>query len=1167
MYISNLILNGFKSFPQKSEFRFSQGITSIVGPNGCGKTNVVDALRWVLGEQRTKMLRGNNMQDVIFNGSASRKPSNFAEVSLTVHNNRGVLPIEFNDIIISRRLYRDGTSEYFINQNPCRLKDINDLFMDTGMGTGAYSVIELKMIEDILSDNQEDRRRMFDEAAGINKYRQQRRLTLNKYETTQEDLLRVNDIVLEVQRTVRSLKRQLNRFERYESIQQDLKNLELLAAGHQILQKEEQIQPLKNRLKQGKEVHSSRSKQVNIDESLIEKYKRELEVLESEHKDSQDNLEQKNIALFESRNQLLLNREQLRNTERDNNRLAEEINDLERYKKGLSEQIRDLDSQIYNIKPQLDTQKEIYETKKSALEEKQERIEDLQKQMSAIQNERLEIVENISDIKGKTISYKNQIRERRQWIESAEVNLEKQKTQSIELEAQLDLAQSEIGQHTKKLASEESSLANLQKDIENLQTEKDKLRENISSMRAEFREKKRRLQLIDEIIISGEGFSSGTQTVISHSEKFHKVLGVVADVFSVPSEYRPALEIVLGDLADCLIVQTRADAEETAKTFQDSFSGKISIISLENVRDFPHSQQIPHADAISLIDHVRTEKQYQPILKSMLVDVFAWEELPKNIENGTHVTLDGTRMFSGGKFTVGMPISGDTKIGRGEERELLKQDIKNLENLLQSAEKDYKQCEYNFAEKRIQLETHSSELQTVRGSSSEVSSNLAKWQYALERTNQDIEYLTKQMQNYETDLENFERELIQSGRTLEAKISEKEKNFKILDKREKDMDDEIIQFSIEKEKVHEARITLLNLQNKFNTIHHQKESFSRSIADSEQKIKTKKEQISQAKETLKNLSEKIIRFERDEDQFKHEYHQAKSKHEALQEKLQAKRTEVSRIEAQISDTLRNRQLEMERLQEMEIKITKMEGEIDLIRNHIREQFGIEIPDDLEIPDDFDFTDAKIQIGKRSRLLEQIGPINWAVRDEHDEEKKRLDFLLEQMEDIEKAGSDLKLTMDRLDEEAKTKFEDTFQKVSENFKETFNLFFNGGSCNLSYVDPDDILNSQINITASPPGKRPRGLDMLSSGEKSLTALSLLFAIYLTKPSPFCILDEVDAPLDDMNITQFGNALQQFAETTQFIIVTHNKLTMEIADYMYGVTMETKGVSKVVSVKFV
>ncbi len=1167
MYISDLILNGFKSFPKKSEFRFSQGITSIVGPNGCGKTNVVDALRWVLGEQKTKMLRSSNMQDVIFNGSVSRKPSNFAEVSLTVHNNRGVLPIEFNDIVISRRLYRDGTSEYSINQNPCRLKDINDLFMDTGMGTGAYSVIELKMIEDILSDNQDDRRRMFDEAAGINKYRHQRRQTLNKYEITQEDLLRVNDIVLEVQRTVRALKRQLNRFERYESIKLDLKNLELLAAKYQILQKEEQIQPLRNRLKQGKEVHFSRSKQVNIDETLLEKYKKELEVLESEHKDSQNDLEQKNIALFEARNKLLLNREQLRNTERDKNRLADEINDFERYKNGLQEQIRDLDSQISKIQPRLNAQKDLHKEKQAALEEKQDRIEELQKQLSAIQNERLEIVENISDLKGKTLSYENQIRERRQLIESAEANLEKQKTQSIELETQLSRAQSEIGQQTEKLASEESSLADLQNELENLRSEKDKFREKLSSLRAEIREKKSRLQLIDEIIISGEGFSSGTQTVISHPEKFPRVIGVVADVISAPQEFRPALETALGDFADCLIVQTRADAEETAQVFQGSFSGKISILSLENLSDFPHLPKTSQNDAVFLLDQVSTEKQFQPILETILSDVFVWEDLPKNIEDGAHVTMDGARMVSLGKFTIGRPISGETKIGRGEERESLQQEIQNLENRLQTAEKEHEQCEHQFAEKRILLETHSSEIQTVRGSSSEISSNLAKWQYALERTNQDIENLTKQLQNYETDLENLERELIQSGKILEEKIAEKETNFKILDLREKDVDDEIIQFNIEKEKVHEARINLLNLQNNFNTIYHQKESFEQSIVDSEQKISNKNGQIRQSEEILKTLSGKIVQLERDENQFKHEYHQAKSSHEALQEKLQTKRTEVSRIEAQISDTLRNRQLAMERLQEMEIKITKTEGEIDLIRSHIREQFSAEIPENLEIPGNFDFTDAKIQIEKKSRLLDQIGPINWAIRDEFEEEKKRLDFLLEQREDIEKAGADLKLTMGRLDEEAKTKFEETFQKVLGNFKKTFNLFFNGGSCNLSYAEPEDVLNSQINIIASPPGKRPRGLNMLSSGEKSLMALSLLFAIYLTKPSPFCILDEVDAPLDDVNITQFGNVLKQFAETTQFIIVTHNKLTMEIADYMYGVTMETKGVSKVVSVKFV
>lgn len=1172
MYISELNIHGFKSFAKKEKLKFGEGVTVIVGPNGCGKTNIVDAIRWVLGEQKYSVLRSSKMGDVIFNGADGIKPLSVCEASLTVHNNRGKLPVEYNDIEIGRRIYRNGDSEYFLNRTPCRLKDIHDLFIDTGMGADAYSVIELKMIEQILSETDDDRKRMFEEAAGINKYKQQRRSTLRKFDAVRQDLDRVDDIAQEVEQKVNGLNLQLKRFKRHEKLSDELKEKEVALAFIRVHDYESDISPLRKCVLEFTHLKNEKA----TDTSQHEK---ELIHLKSIYSEQQTELNSLQSALRKMegeresfRHNVLVWSEQDKATEATIQRLKREGESNAQKKVHLKRQIKHFNGELSVLDPQVDEQLKKYKSKKSEFEVVNGRYKKAQDLLEKAQTDRWEAQRKMADdhsLLDRTLSLvkekNNTITQLNEKITKIEIS---QKDQSKE-QKDLDKKKTVLKKSTEKIH------ATLNQVREVLRTEQEKE----SALSIEIHRGKSKLESLEsqayfyqELVEQKDGYPEGVRTILKSPNDYPGIIGTVGELFQIEEKYDVAFQSALGDWTKCLVAEDRNAAVNIVELAQSHKIGNMSILPLKELNKLSSIQtKVPSGKNIigSGAELCGADQKVKDLANVLLGNLLVVDDLNEAIKNPD---LDGWNMvdlngaYSGKNFVLKYHgKNGDgSLIGRQKKIESIQRSIEKIGVIINRQEQELAELEKNIKVQSSQSRSLGEELENLTHDLNGVESSLIRNHYSQSQALEILKDLHGEVKDTVQTIEGLQVSIQQLEPGLEKGNAVIE-NFKLIAQQASDA---LVKVQGERDafqhEVQELRITLLNFDNKRDNLNFQKRVSEETIQELGNRSTTINQEVKALGDKRESLSKQITEGESDLKSITGKLVKEKSITDLKQSTLNDTYQSMEKIQDMIRSEQQSKEALLEELKTNELKIVEMKQRINIIQERIRDRYEIEVPTDLIVNEEAD--DLALRIDSIQRSIESIGPINMAVQQEYEDEKARLHTLMEQGDDLIVSEKNLRETIQKIDQVARKKFQETFDQIKLNFSNLFQLFFEGGSASLSLVGDPDPLEADIAIHAQPPGKKNQSLRMLSAGEKSLTAIALLFAIYQYKPSPYCILDEVDAPLDDVNIQKFKRVLNQFADETQFIVVTHNKLTMEAADYLYGVTMEQKGVSKLVSVKF-
>ena len=1172
MYISEIKMHGFKSFANKEVMKLGQGITTVVGPNGCGKTNIVDAIRWVLGEQKYSVLRSGKMEDVIFNGAEGTKALGVCEVSMTVHNNSGKLPIEYNDVEIARRVYRNGDSEYYLNKTQCRLKDIMDLFLDTGMGADAYSVIELKMIEQILSETADDRRNMFEEAAGIHKYRSQRKSTIRKFDATRLDLERINDIILEVEQKVNGLLLQLKRYKRHSSLTEELKNNEINLAYLQNFRLQSEMFPIKERIKEYKYLRKSKSSQTFA-------YQKELNELQDNYKKQENELNE----MQEYMSSLNKNREEIRNqiivlSEKGKGALLT-VDRLEREKvnnkvkiDSLKQLKLDFDKEILSIEPTIDELLEKFKLDKIKFDEIDILYKKKEKFLDELQTERWELQRKLVDDRSFYDRTNANMDEKNSSLKGLkEIIFDSKKEQEKKLNNIniLSKKQSSVEDKLKEVNSNLTFIEKKQKELiikrQDIVNEKYSIDTMISSLKGQH-------IFFKDLVESKEGFPEGTRYVLENSNLFNGILGTVADMFEIKEELRDALESGLGNLSHCLIADNKENAIKTLKIATVEKIGDLSIIPLKESSmikvNFPQTPEVD-LNIIRAIEVVKTSKRLIPLANYLLGSLIIVDDLnvaleKKELQNWSLVDRNGT--LSGKDLVLKNRQVSEfgNLIGREEKLNDILLELENLKSNKSKLVSKFQKIELSINENKLILKNLFDERQQFSEKLLQIESDLLRERLIEEQLINKLKLAQKEISQLENESKNLKLSIV----TLKPNIKKFEKKIDSYQNKIDTAEQEILKYRSMKDEaqslLQESRIQLIELESRKEQISFKKKSGEES-----------KEELKQRQE---NLLQEIIDLKEQKEQIDHDTNLKEKKLNLSNADIQKQRSiiglkqeifrdtfsELEQIQLKITSDQKNKEEILENLKNLELDLSRNEQKVIAIAEKISEKYDIDLPEN-HIVDETE-EQLEISINKIQRSLENIGPINMAVKDEHREENERLKELCNQRDDLIKAEEHLRETIRKIDKVARKRFQETFEMIKLNFEKLFNLFFEGGNASLKLIGDPDPLEADIGIEAQPPGKRNTSLRLLSSGEKALTAISLLFAIYQVKPSPYCILDEVDAPLDDINIRKFTKVLSKFCDETQFIIVTHNKLTMETADFMFGVTQEKKGVSKLVSVKF-
>ncbi len=1189
MYLTKLEILGFKSFALRTVVNFNNGVTSIVGPNGCGKTNIVDAIRWCLGEQRSSALRSDKMENVIFNGTNDKKPMGMAEVSLTIQNSKGILPTEYSEVTITRRIFRSGESEYLLNKNVCRLKDITNLFMDTGIGANAYSVIELKMIETILSSKAEDRRVLFEEAAGVNKYKLRRRLALKKLDEVKADLTRVNDIVAEVEKKVNSLERQAKRADKYNKISSTLRELELDLAERELA--------LFTKQKAGSREQKEASYKSKI---AIES---ELSKIEEELKTVKLNLNEIEYQLKSKRNEITAQTERIYNSQKH-------ISVAEERKKSLEGNIERYKQELEELNNQLKETQEFINDSGSALKEFDNKIslksgqkesagETLLKYKSELEEKRNNLKSH-SDIlleKFKEITNKeNDLSNLEKSLESKNLSISKlnAKIQTLtnniaKTVGFLEVLELEKQETESRLNEAESIYTQKQREKENLEKELNNLKQKELDYKSVLNGLKDKIHLIQNLIDNLEGVSKGAKSLLEDESwaKGNKTL--LAHTGNTSDKYRFAIEAALKNNLNDILVETLDDLKNGIEFLKNNEIGKASFY-VPGFRNGRRKTLFEKFQIYTLkrrstrlenekgflgwsIGFVQTEEKWKPFFERLLERVAVVDSLETAFDlSGKYsefnfTTLDGDFINSSGAVEGGSAYKPDDSLfGRKQFLENLKEEFPKREAEMKSLQKEIESLEVKI--NSIDLKVLSEKGRLLVNDLANVEKQIAQFEFEKKKANDEIEKTRQEINDLAVEsnkLDNERSKLDEFLTGFKNERSKAEEEHRVLEEEFKKFEQEYNTLLADLNKIN------LDLERLFGGKKNTENSIKRA-QDSIESIKksiTKREfDISSSIEESNSLTNSIEEKRIENDELINGKENLLAEEKEIDLKYKEIRGLIAEKESNQNVLRKKRETTLDEIHASEMKLNELTMKITNLQDNIKENYSITIEiKDFDDLDSFDFQQRADEVHNLKQQVKNLGPINLLAYSEFEEEKQRLEFLTKQRNDLLESEKDIVKTIEEINETAQNQFMDTFEKIRENFVNIFRGLFNpGDEADLRLEENADPLEGKIEIIAKPKGKRPTSIELLSGGEKTLTAIALLFAIYLVKPSPFCILDEIDAPLDDANIDRFTKIIQDFSKDTQFIVVTHNKRTMEAADTLYGVTMQEEGVSKLVSVRF-
>ncbi len=1174
MYLSKIEIIGFKSFAQRTNLNFDAGLTAIVGPNGCGKTNIVDAIRWALGEQRYSTLRSDKMEDVIFNGTKNRRPLGLAEVSLTIENTRGILPSEYSEVTITRRVFRSGESEYLLNKVPCRLKDIQNLFMDTGMGSDAYSVIELKMIETILSDSNDERRKLFEEAAGVTKYKVRRKAALRKLDEVQLDLARVNDIVKEIQKTVGSLERQSKKAEQYNDISGRLKTMEIDLHEREFAALHAKLRPVEEQFELARKNRHEVDEKLRAQEEVIEKLRDELLRIETELAASQEGvntqvesvrkIEEKHLVANERANALRANLGRL--TSEKSGLLEQEVNvGAERDSLGVLREdlVASLDEASRRFSGLKARQTEItarLEGRKSDLQSLNESVLALAHSLIAKKGEQERVRSRIENLRGRIDHSVEEVRHYGEDIGSNTALIASLTAQDREL--RVGYASAQLKLHEKE------------QERKSIQVEIDACHQEVLSARNESEKNESKMDFLKRMLEQHEGFTDGVKHILHDARWKSKNVGTVAEAVSMDQKYRIAIEAALGEAAYYLIVEKPSDGEEAFAELRSLSKGKASILCLEWVPDLRRRARNEGSERVLwAAEIVRCDPRHRKLFRYLLQDVAVVEsvagasELLSRHNSLRCVTLDGQIVTSGGYMRGGAArLDEGATIGKAVHITELEDANRSIAKRIDDAITRKQEREGAIA--RVDLQPFAEGVKSIEKEMTAIEMKIAQLEFEKKRANDTIT-------RYQADITSVEVEI----RTLEFQVKAGEADLTAAEEQKKSLDlrslTETHNFSLLEaewaeatQAVNESEISVVTLQGELTNLDRDYDRAGARLDDIRITLGRREEELVRSTDELTRLSADITAYQVDLAALRETLGRLEEGKREVESRYSARRSELHTNELHIKDERRAHEDAVANAHGLEVKIVDLRSNIDHLRDRTKEGFGLDLVLREFTPEQMDGVgQLRAEVGQLRDRLKVLGAINFAAFDEFTTESERLNFLSQQRDDLIEGEKTLMNTIEEINQTAQRMFMETFAKIRENFITIFkDLFMEGDECDLRMEEGVDPLEAKIEIIAKPRGKRPTSIDLLSGGEKTLTAIALLFAIYLVKPSPFCILDEVDAPLDDSNIDRYTRILTKFSKDTQFIVVTHNKRTMESATAMYGVTMEELGISKIVTVRF-
>ena len=1180
MYLKRLELQGFKSFADKTVLEFMPGITSIIGPNGSGKSNVSDAIRWVLGEQSMKSLRGTKSEDIIFAGTQNRKSLGFAEASLVFDNSDGKLPVEYTEVTVTRKIYRSGESGYFINKTPCRLKDVLELFMDTGIGKDGYSIIGQGKIDEILSNKSEDRRHIFEEAAGIVKYRVRKAESEKKLEHTKLNLLRINDILSEIELNIEPLKNQAEKAKKYLNLRDELKDIEVGLFIYNINTYKEKLEKIIEDEDILKTQNDEASNTMQKIAELKEKLKQEIDEITSNIENTQ------NLGLESEKEKERLNSEINITKER----IANNKENFSRY----DNEIEEIKTRISELeeekKTKLDKKNNLFSNKEKfqkELDEKEKELEELTKKLSSKEleiEEKKKIVEQNTDNKYEKLNN----------ISTIEANLENIEKRKKQINSEIDFNISELDstrltreEISKTFQEIEAKRNGIVKSLDKISSEKEKAEakikeyeDNINRLSSEYRIKESRLKFLKETEKEKEGYIRSVKNLLLDCEKNSNLKkgshGVLANIIKTPKEYETAIEMALGASLQNIVTDTEQDAKKLVEHLRKNNLGRASFLPLASVKgkklEKYNSKGIDGILGIAS-DLVGFNSKYEQIVLSFLGRTVIVNNMDnaialakKNNYSFRIVTIKGDLINPSGAITGGSIAQKTVNIlGRAREIEDLEKELKNIKSKIEKIEKekgDYLNNNENVIEEISSLESSLQEIDITYASDKQklisVEENISKVEKRIERLKEELKELDNQKQENiknkdqeELDIEKIEDENKELNIVIEQFANLNKDNQDYID--DLNMDITNLKISVSSfdesetsidEMVERINIDIENnntsIENKIN----QKESISKDNLVLENTIKELEEKIKEIDERVASSGEEVIKLKQDRIDKNNELSKAEKDYENQFEVIEGLKEQLVKID---------------------VKKEKLEQDIESIINKLWEEYEI-TPNNAEEykkPDNVQATTK--QVNKLRNQIKDLGSINIDSIEEYNQTKQRYDFMCEQRLDLEDGISKLKKVISDMTATMKTQFAKQFEIINKNFGEVFKELFGGGKAELKLTDEENILECGIDINVQPPGKKLQNMSLLSGGEKAFTAIALLFAILKINPSPFCVLDEIEAALDDVNVYRYADYLKKFTDNTQFLVITHRKGTMEAADTVYGITMEKSGISKLLSMK--
>jgi chromosome segregation protein len=1174
MYLSKIEIIGFKSFAQRINVNFDTGVTAIVGPNGCGKTNIVDAIRWALGEQRYSTLRSDKMEDVIFNGTSNRKPLGLAEVSLSIENTKGILPTEYTEVTITRRVFRSGESEYLLNKVPCRLKDILDLFMDTGMGSDAYSVIELKMIETILSDKTDERRRLFEEAAGVTKYKHRRKAAMRKLESVQLDLARVNDIVKEVQKTVGSLERQAKKAEQYNEVSSRLKALEIDLQEREYAYLHAKLKPIEERFALARTDKSAIDQSLRAQEEQIDALRTGLAEIESDLRAAQQSVTAELGSVHRVEEKVLVASERLSALADNIARYESEKTDLQAQQETIAAEKVTLAARRSTLQEEYDRASGLFAAMKEEYEALGRLVETKKTALAAVKDAILSLAHELVQKRGEQERIKARMDNLSGRIDRAQedANLYQSDIRTNEsLVAELTAKDKDL---RRQFVEAEMQLYEGEKSRKELKTGVDRLQKRVLEVRNDIERKLSKVDFIRKMLESNEGYSDGAKHLLADAGWKQKKIVTVADSVRAQEKYRVAVEAALGEAAHYLVVDSVLDGYAAVEELRLRDKGKASIISLDWIPEVRRSSRkklgIPYVWAS---DVVECDARLRPLMNFLLDDVIlvetlgVAEEVFRKVAGVRCITLDGHIVGSTGLFRGGSKRLDDGgSIGKTALMDELQAeaDAQTAELTAVEAELAASTARYEQMELKPQVDR----VKSIEKEMTAIEMRIAQLEFEKKRANDGVDRNSSEISVLKGEIAQLATQHEAMGTALAALERRRQDEETVAQSAIREFEALELEWNEKTKAVNEFEIKVVTLQGDLRNTDRDIERAASRVDDIRVTLIRRDGEIARAAEESARLNGEIASHNGELEHLKTGLAVLEERKGTVESAYAAKRNELHERELKIKDERRLHDDSIAAAHDLEMKISEIRSSIEHVKLRAKEEFELDLQLKTYPEDEFvDFAQLRDEVKNLKDRIRILGAINFAAFDEFTAESERLQFLSQQRDDLIEAEKTLMSTIEEINATAQRIFSETFAKIRDNFIAIFKeLFLEGDECDLKIEEGVDPLEAKIEIIAKPRGKRPTSIDLLSGGEKTLTAIALLFAIYLVKPSPFCILDEVDAPLDDSNIDRFTRILKKFSANTQFIVVTHNKRTMEAASAMYGITMEEQGVSKIVTVRF-